>query len=300
MCNKQLPALTLNIQQVLQKSLSNACVCFVTNRKGIGMKEKKELGGAGAKNAAEAADAPRAAGAKGSKSENASQLDWPACATEGLDRRTRRTRKALFQALLSLLQEKPLNAITVTELTDLADVNRATFYTHYQDIFDMFDHLKSDLCETCRKMVNSHGEEIALGEYDGLVANIFHFFEQNEALFSIVFAEGADNSFYISLIEVVREACLHNVKVQQTVKNSLANEGTPKKKLDAASQTVCNYQFDYIAGGVVSILRNWMLSGRKESADEMTFLTSNLIKCLHAGGIYGCAVESTRELAGRM
>ena len=278
------------------------------------MKEKKELGGAGVKNAAESADAPSAAaaksakpmnalsaaGAKSAKPANVSHLDWPVCATEGLDRRTRRTRKALFQALLSLLQEKPLNAITVTELTGQADVNRATFYTHYQDIFDMFDHLKSDLCETCRKMVNTHGAEIAQGEYDGLVANIFQFFEQNEALFSIVFAEGADNSFYISLIEVVREACLHNVKVQQTVKNSLAHEGMPKKKIDDASQTVCNYQFDYIAGGVVSILRNWMLSGRKESADEMTFITSSLIKCLHAGGIYGCAVESTRELAGRI
>ena len=294
------------------------------------MKDKKMSGNAGAKNASgvigasravssksatevagasravgsvsttEVAGASRAVGSKSAKLISASQLDWPTCATEGLDRRTRRTRKALFQALLSLLQEKPLNAITVTELTDLADVNRATFYTHYQDIFDMFDHLKSDLCETCRKMVNSHGVEIAQGEYDGLVANIFYFFEQNEELFSIVFAEGADNSFYISLIEVVREACLHNVKVQQTVKTSLEHAEIPKKKLDVACQTVCNYQFDYIAGGVVSILRNWMLSGRHESADEMTFIVSSLIKCLHAGGIYGCAVESTRELAGRM
>ncbi len=133
--------------------------------------------------------------------------DWPASTTVGLDRRTRRTREALLRALVGLLQEKPLNSIKVTELTERADVNRATFYTHYQDIFDMFEQLENDLTQTCRNMVDAHGEEIAQGSYDGLIADIYQFFADNESLFDIVFPSTNDSTFFSSLIEVIREAC---------------------------------------------------------------------------------------------
>jgi hypothetical protein len=226
---------------------------------------------------------------------NTMQLDWPACVTKGLDRRTRRTREALMRALLALLQEKPLNSVTVTELAQMADVNRATFYTHYQDIFDMFDHLKHDLCQTCRQMVDSHGAELAQGEYGGLITDIYQFLGQNEGLFTVVFSDDADSAFFTSLIEVVREACLHTVGVQQSVGGGLKSKGVGSVKAKQVSQIVCNYQFDYIAGGVVSILRNWMLGGRKESVEQMANITNACIKCLNPDGKYSYSVDSAIE-----
>ena len=224
--------------------------------------------------------------------DSAMQLDWPACDDKGLDRRTRRTRKALLNSLLVLLQEKPLSSITVTELTAMADVNRATFYTHYQDIFDMFDHLKNDLCETCRQMVNSRGDEIAQGEYGGLVYDIYAFLSQNEGLFSILFSEGSNSAFYTALIEVVREAAMCNVGVEESICKGVVSKGVPAAKAKRASQTICNYQFDYIAGGVVSILRNWMLHGQKESVEQMAAITDACIKSLNPDGKYSYSANS--------
>ncbi len=232
--------------------------------------------------------------------------DWPASTTVGLDRRTRRTREALLRALLELLQEKPLNSITVTELTDRADVNRATFYTHYQDIFDMFDHLESDLTQTCRNMVEAHGQEIAQGDYDGLIADVYQFFADNESLFDIVFSDTNDGAFFSSLIEVIREACTKNAGVHDTVVDQLKRKGLPANSAKEACDTVCQYQFYYIAGGVVSILRKWMHSGRKESVAQMTMLTSLCIKSLNPTGNFQYAVDAARgfvepreESAGR-
>lgn len=223
------------------------------------------------------------------------QLDWPTCTTKGLDRRTRRTREALMRSLLTLLQEKPLNSITVTELTQMADVNRATFYTHYQDIFDMFDHLKQDLCQTCRQMVNTRGAEIAKGEYGGFITDIYQFLGQNQGLFSVVFSDDADSAFFTSLIEVVREACMRTVGVQQAVGGRLKSKGVDTVKAKQLSQIICNYQFDYIAGGVVSILRNWMLGGQQESIEQMAIITNACIKSLNPDGKYSYSVDSAMK-----
>ena len=223
--------------------------------------------------------------------------DWPASTTVGLDRRTRRTKEALLRALVDLLQEKPLNSIKVTELTERADVNRATFYTHYQDIFDMFEQLENDLTQTCRDMVEAHGEEIAKGDYDGLIADVYQFFADNESLFDIVFSDANDSTFFSSLIEVIREACTKNVGVHAIVTDQLKRDGLPASSAKRACETVCQYQFYYIAGGVVSMLRKWMRSGRKESVEQMTTLTSLCIKSLHPDGNFRYAVSAAKEFA---
>ncbi len=223
--------------------------------------------------------------------------DWPASTTVGLDRRTRRTREALLRALVGLLQEKPLNCIKVTELTERADVNRATFYTHYQDIFDMFDHLESNLTQTCRDMVEAHGQEIAQGNYGGLIADIYRFFAENESLFDIVFSGANDSAFFSSLIEMIREVCTKNAGVHATVTDQLKRGGLSPTSAKRACETVCQYQFYYIAGGVVSILRKWMRSGRKESVEQMTRITSACIESLNPDGNFQYAVSTAKEFA---
>ncbi len=204
----------------------------------------------------------------------------------GLDRRTRRTREALMRALIALLQEKPLTAITVTELTTLADVNRATFYTHYQDIFDMYEHLQDYLCQTCRAMVDTRGEELAHGQYRGLIGDIYHYLDENEEISNIVFSKDGDNSFFTAILAVIREACMRNADVFNTISGQLKARGLVGPDVEQARQTVCNYQFDFIAGGAVSVLQGWILGGRKESVELMIAVTNNSIKSLNPDGDY--------------
>lgn len=152
----------------------------------------------------------------------------------GLDRRTRRTREALMRALIALLQEKPLTAITVTELTTLADVNRATFYTHYQDIFDMYEHLQDYLCQICRAMVDTRGEELAHGKYRGLIGDIYHYLDANEEVSNIVFTKDGDNSFFTAILAVIREACMRNADVFNTISSQLKARGLEGPEVERA------------------------------------------------------------------
>lgn len=227
----------------------------------------------------------------------ARSADWLAFTTEGLDRRTRRTREALIGAFLDLLREKPLNAVTVTELTETADVNRATFYTHYQDIFDLYNQLQNSLCQICRAMVDEHGGELARGYYLGLIEDIYRFLDENEQIFDILFSDAADSSFFTSILQVIREACMRNAGVVETIAGKLEKQGVPRKHAEEACAKVCSYQFDYLAGGAVSQLRSWLLNGRKESVQTMVALTNSCIKSLNPHGDYRNVVPMAMQVA---
>ena len=224
-------------------------------------------------------------------------IPLPSFTGEGLDRRTRRTREALLNALLALMKEKPLTAITVTELASLADVNRATFYTHYQDVFDLYDHLQEDLCTICRTMVEEHGHELAAGSYLGLIEEIYRFIDSNEQVFDVALS---NETLLASMIPVVREAGMANAAIVETAYRKVSVGASPesREELMALCQTVCDYQFDYIAGGVVNILRSWMASGRKQSAHHMAVLTEACIHSLNPDGkctITASTIKSLRR-----
>ena len=224
---------------------------------------------------------------------------WQLLNEDGLDRRTRRTREALMHALVALLQEKPLTAITITELTARADVNRATFYTHYQDIFDMYEHLQNGLCQVCHTMVDARGDELAQGQYRGLIGDIYHFLDENEQISNIVFSDNGDKSFFTAILAVIREACMRNANVFSTILSRLKARGFKGPEAEQACRMVCNYQFDFIAGGAVSVLQGWILGGRKESVELMIVITNNSIKSLNPDGDYRKVAEVAEKLLSK-
>lgn len=218
---------------------------------------------------------------------------WALAFSEGSDRRARRTKKALMDALLELLREKSLTAITVTELAKRADVNRATFYTHYQDVYDMYDHLIEALCSICRSIVDAHGSELAAGSYLGLIEDIYQFVDDNELVFNMALS---DNSLFSAIIPVVREACMKNANVVKGAYAQLNAGKDADATLRQTCQTVCNYQFDYIAGGVVNILRSWLAQGRKESVHRIALITDSCIHSLNPDGHFRITANTVRSL----
>ena len=181
-----------------------------------------------------------------------------------MDRRSRRTRNALTTALMALLKERPLKSITVTELAELADVNRATFYVHFQDVYDMFDQVKEEFCNICRELVDAHGEELARNENRPFLEDIFSYFETN-------------------VIDVVRDSCLTAVAPLEAVERRERDQGLTPNRDRALGMALCNYQFDFIAGGIVSMLKSWLASDRRESIDTMVALADSYLNVLGEG-----------------
>ena len=190
------------------------------------------------------------------------------------DRRTRKTQTALHNALITLLGSKPLNQISITELTRQADVNRATFYAHYSNVYDLFRHVEDDFMRTCKNMIQRHSQEIAHHDYAPLIAEIFTFFDEHERLFSI-FVGTENSTMFNDLIDRIHDTLSEVVNPVTLVEERERTKGLPVTWDRAGAEMVRNYQFDYIAGGVVNILKDWFIRGRKESVALMAGLAAN-------------------------
>lgn len=188
------------------------------------------------------------------------------------DRRSRRTRNALTTALMELLREKPLNAITVTELTALADVNRGTFYVHYRDVYDMYDQVKADVCEVFKELVEAHSKEIALDEQRDLILDVLRYFESNDAVLAVCLGPNVDGTFFEEIAEVLRVGCLEAIKTHTDV------FGADVSKVDETDLMLYNYQFNFLAFGIVGVLRSWLTEGHERSAEEMTDIVVNFLE----------------------
>ena len=221
-----------------------------------------------------------------------------------LDRRTRRTRLLLQEALLRLLADKPLNRITVTELTELADVNRVTFYAHYHDVYDMFDQLRLDLIDMYTDMTHRHTQEMCNGDYRPFIREVYMSLDGREQLLSLL-STPSGCGLYADIIDAISKVCTETVAPQITLGitagHAIGTDGvagaddasgagettTDRMTVDPTmvdptmAKTLIDYQFGYIAGGVVNMLKDWFRRGRRESIELMVGMTSNLIS--HSG-----------------
>lgn len=202
-----------------------------------------------------------------------------------MDRRSRRTRNALTAALMALLKEKPLKNITVTELAERADVNRATFYVHFQDVFDMFDQVKLEFCDICRDLVDAHAHELTHNENRPFLEDIFRYFAANEDAFATIFGENADGAFFGEIIDVVRDRCLAAVAPLDKVEQRRLSSGDRQPHDLALSAALCDYQFDFLASGVVSMLRRWLAEGRREPVELMVDVADSYMSLLDVSAL---------------
>ena len=202
-----------------------------------------------------------------------------------MDRRSRRTSNALTAALIARLKETPLKNITVTELAERADVNRATFYVHFQDVYDMFDQVKLEFCDICRDLVDAHSHELARNENRPFLEDIFRYFAANEDAFATIFGENADGAFFGEVIDVVRDRYLAAVSPLDKVKRDARAD-------PALGEALCNYQFDFLVSGIVSMLRRWLAEGRREPVELMVDVADSYMSVLDVS-----VLEHALELA---
>lgn len=206
--------------------------------------------------------------------------------TASSDRRARRTREALTNALMHLLKEKPLNAITVSELAREADINRATFYTHFQDVDDLFRSIQDDLCSVCRELIGARAAEAVTWSHEGLIHDVFEYFDGNVETFELVFNKGNDDAFFNNIMQIVYDSIITNLTPYEAAYERLQEAGYDGEKYRNLCKRVCDYQFNYAAGGVVSILRCWIEGGRVESVDQMTAIAYGCTKSISPKLLY--------------
>jgi len=178
-----------------------------------------------------------------------------------VDRRIRKTRAQLNSALIILMKEKSIKDITVKELVNLADVNRGTFYLHYKDVYDMVDSIENNLLSDFNILLNRHSVMDLNGNPLLLLKDIFAFIAENAELAAVLTSSHGNVTFLNKLKDIIAIRCLNSL-------TELYKEGKEQN---------IKYFSSFVVGGSISLAESWLITGMKESPEEMAALAEKMI-----------------------
>jgi len=172
------------------------------------------------------------------------------------DRRRLRTQRLLQTALTALMAEKPYEQITIRDILDRANVGRTTFYAHYQDKQDL---LLRGVAGMERKPA-APGQRPACLDAPQTIST--------QAMFT----------------HVSQNKPLHEVMFRNSPEQTLRDKGTAflYANLTAQLQALTGPGVEppvpipllahYLTGGLMSLVKWWMDTGRPYSPQEMDAL----------------------------
>ncbi|MBT1166527.1 TetR/AcrR family transcriptional regulator [Bifidobacterium simiarum] len=195
------------------------------------------------------------------------------------DRRVRRTRARLADALVELMRTKPVESITVTELAERADVNRVTFYAHYNNVQELLGQIEDDAVAAFRSVAEAHAKELVTGEYLPFVTATLVYIDEHDSMISVLLSSFG-NTLFNDLADSIRDICN---EIFDPVSAAMVEAGDEGDRIDGDvdldhARMIRDYQFDYIFGGIMNVIRDWFRGGRKESIEFMAAIISSTTK----------------------
>lgn len=175
------------------------------------------------------------------------------------DPRKARTKSALQHAALALFAVKPIQEISVGDVVGKAGVNRSSFYTHYSSLQGLYaDALDAVAIETAKRGGHSDGSD-ASREADDLPEAVRDFVRHIEANADIYrWALGPEGS--PEIVFRLRERFRIGLK-----------KGFDHHIRDVAGADLgIGAQAAFLAGGMVSVIAQWILSPEPIQADEFS------------------------------
>ena len=166
------------------------------------------------------------------------------------DHRTRVTKMLIRRAFTELLRQKPIQKISIKELCAAAGIHRGTFYTHYTDIYALYEEIERDLAQT---IMHSLSTTINGGSLEAFSKDICTIIAQNEKLCMAFFGEYSDPDMLLRIVDRFRERSI-----------AMWNRTRP----DLASSELDRF-YTFMANGCLAIIRSWVQSGMKESAEDV-------------------------------
>ena len=179
------------------------------------------------------------------------------------DRRIVKTKRAIKNALARILVEKELIDITVAELCREADIDRKTFYTHYQGIHSVVEELEEGLFETFEGFIANVNASDMLNNPYLIFERISSAINADMDLYGYLMQLDGKNSIYARLLDIIIE------KTAGLLSESGATDGELAAK--------------FFVSGIMSVYRDWLMSDRTQSIEEVSRCLSRLC----AFGMYG-------------
>lgn len=180
------------------------------------------------------------------------------------DLRVRMTKAMLRKGLTDILISKPIQEITVSELCEKAGINRSTFYAHYMDIYDLLNKIEDEMFIefhlTLNKVVITSKDSTE--QIPVFIYTVFDFLMRNSDMCIILLGEHSDRRFVSKLFNSAREK-----SIEEYV-----------KEYPNTSRHNIELFYAFVASGCIGLLEFWLENGMRQSAQEMAYAASKLIK----------------------
>lgn len=175
------------------------------------------------------------------------------------NRRFKKTEEKILNAYGKLAFKKPVDKITVSDVCKEADIHRTTFYGHFQDIIELQTYVET---VHFQNSLNSFKFEPGWTLQDYILSQLSFYYTYQKLMKS-------------NFLNSKAEDRLGNVLSASLSKNF---EESYKKFYKINSKQKMLYHQTYLTAGAVAIIKKWVLSGCKETPEEMADIICSIIE----------------------
>ncbi|PAB60144.1 TetR/AcrR family transcriptional regulator [Anaeromicrobium sediminis] len=185
------------------------------------------------------------------------------------DLRIIRTKKSIKRAFLDLLKAKNYNKITIQDIAEEAMINRNTFYLHYLDKDDLLDQLTSECLNKLKESMNSNSnihtiDDLGYDDFYEIIKKVFETIEEDIDFYKVIL--GDESIPYLS------------IKFTNVIKNHIS-EGLDKPSTFKVGERNIDHRIiyvEYMAAGLIGVIRFWINNKDKYSMEEVSRLLINM------------------------
>ncbi|WP_439818864.1 TetR/AcrR family transcriptional regulator [Weissella paramesenteroides] len=165
-----------------------------------------------------------------------------------------RVKDQIVDGLFSLLKEKSFSSIKITDLIQSANVARASYYRNFDQIEDILVYYFQDLQRDRQYPLQGNPLHDKQNDLPGVQESFELIYAEKERI-TLLLKNGLSDYFYQLLSDQIIDA----------VGDMSAN--SPER-----------YRLNVVIGTMFSIISEWLLSGAKESPNEMAKITLYYLK----------------------
>ena len=182
-----------------------------------------------------------------------------------MDLRVQKTYRALFAAFTELLEEHRFEDVTVAMLCDRAMIRRTTFYKHFADKTAYFSFYVDSLCSNFVERVTQEqaAKAASVDERQAIFQMLIDFFLEHEKLMDNVLTSSVSAMLTFKICETVSGL------IRSRYASELSAGEDQLDLLDPAS--------DFIAGGIMRLIRMWWASDDRRENEEHFVQVSNVL-----------------------
>lgn len=177
------------------------------------------------------------------------------------DKRVVKTERAIKAALTSLMSERDVADISVKDVAERALISKKTFYAHYSSVYAVLEEMEEDAATSFSQLIGGLdvlGDRVALAEVLKRISTTVG--DKRSEIGCLLHSRVANDLFD---------------KVKQTISQKMSEaDATPA----ADGRMRPSYVTESVAGGMVSVLKQWAQSDSDldASIDEVSDVVSSI------------------------